>query len=79
MREEAPHETGAREAGQAGAAGFLRSPFLEGLGNTLIELPERFPARSSVTPLFEYRRARAVFEAAAEVQKAGIKVRSPKS
>jgi len=56
MREKGPHETGAREAGKAGATGFLRSPFLGALGNPLIELPERFPARPSVTPIFEYRR-----------------------
>ncbi len=62
MREKGPHETGAREAGKAGATGFLRSPFLGALGNPLIELPERFPARPSVTPIFEYRRTSIISE-----------------
>lgn len=52
----APQETGAREAGMAEAPGFLRSQILRDLGNTLFELPVRFPAPAWATPLFEFRR-----------------------
>ena len=59
MREDCPHKTEARIAAKARAAGFLRSQLWWELGNTHIELPERFPAPPSVTPLFEFRRKQA--------------------